>query len=806
MLLHYLRVAWRSFRRHTWYSLINIACLAIGLAAVMTILLYILHEHSYDQWHANAGRIFAVSTRSSYGSTTWNSYQLTYLVGPAATSADPGVESMVRVRSADDGVDLQNPASPEARFRETRQFIYADSNFFRFFNFRLLRGSPDNVLARPFSVVLTQTAAKKYFGNADPVGKTLMLDKQYPLKVTGVAADMPSNTSLKFELVASLSTMRGMDKFKPYLGVQQLESGNFSTWLLLRRPDDTARVARNLSQVARVAVGKNPKNLLAYGLTESHQFSLLPLADTHLKAYEGNNGQYLTAFSWVAVLILLLALVNYMSLATARAATRAREVGVRKVIGAGRAKIAGQFYTESAMYAVLAFAAGLLLFLAFRPGFCRMMQLSIDASFFATARVMAAFAVLLLAVIGVAGSYPSLVLSSFRPVMVLYGKLSRQRGGERIRKGFLVFQFTLSMALMTCAFIVGKELYYIRHADTGVDRENVVLLPFGNTMQHYGAYLKEIAAIPGIRQVATTRYKLYQGTSLVQLVKFPGKATPEQLMFMYADSNFIPLLGLKWKEKPDPALSWFDKDHLAINEAAVDAWHWSGRATGNSFKFGENNVRVAGVLKDFNFFSLNVAIAPLGIRVTRKVEDEWQSGIDGVLYAKIAPYVNTPALINAVHRVYSRYDDQTPFEFSFLDDVFNSQYQEEDRLAALMDIFTTITIVIACLGLFALATFAAQQRLKEIGIRKVLGASVASISALLSRDFLRPILLSVLIASPLAWWVMYRWLQNFAYRTPISWWIFPAVGGGLLLIAQLTVLFRTVKAARANPVDNLRTE
>lgn len=806
MILHYLRVAWRSFRRHAWYSLINIFCLAIGLAAVMTILLYILHEHSYDSWHANSGRIFAVSTQSSYGSQSFTDYQLTYPVGPAATVADPTVESMVRVKTADDGADLQNPASPAARFRETRSFIYADSNFFRFFSFRLMRGNADQVLARPFEVVLTEKAAKKYFGSADPIGKTLMLNKKYPLQVTGVAADMPSNSSLKFDLVASLATMREMENYKPLLEVQQLESGAFSTWLRLRQPTDTARIARDLSRVALLAVGEKPKNTLAYGLTESHRFSLLPLAKTHLESYDEESNGYLTAFSWVAALILLLALVNYMSLATARSAMRAREIGVRKVIGAGRPAIAGQFYTESALYAVLAFAAGMLLFLVFKPGFCRLMQLSIDGSFFATARVMIAFGVLLLVVIGVAGSYPSLVLSSFRPVMVLYGKLSRQRGGERIRKGFLVFQFSLSMALMTCAFLVGKELYYIRHADTGVDRENIVLFPFGATMEHYAPYLKEIAAIPGIRQVATTRYKLYEGTSLIQLVQLPGKATADQLMFMYADSNFIPLLGLKWKEKPDLAASWYDKDHLALNEAAVDAFHWTGRATGKPLKFGQENVRVAGVLKDFNFFSLHSAIAPLGIRITRKVEDEWQPGIDGVVYAKIGPHVNTAALIEAVHRVYSRYDDRTPFEFSFLDDVFNSQYQNEDRLSELMTIFTGITIAIACLGLFALATFAAQQRIKEIGIRKVLGASVASISLLLSRDFLRPIVLSVLIACPLAWWVMHQWLQGFAYRTPISWWIFPAVGGGLLLIAQLTVLFRTVKAAQINPTENLRSE
>lgn len=806
MLLHYLRVAWRSLRRHTWYSLINVGCLAIGLAAAMTILLYILHEHSYDQWHANAGRIFGVRTGEFFGGDSWSNPQLSYPVGPAAKSGDPSVESMVRVREAFEGVDLQNPASPAARFREMSRFLYADSNFFRFFSFRLLRGDANAVLARPYTVVLTQMAAKKYFGNSDPVGKTLMLDKQYPLEVTGVAADMPSNSSLVFDLVASLATMRSVEKYKPYLENQQLEGGSFYTWLLLRQVADTAQVARSLSNLGLVAAGKTKKAEAAYEISESHHFSLMPLADTHLKSYGGANTQYLSAFTWVAVLILLLALVNYMSLATARAAVRAREVGVRKVIGAGRGKIVAQFYTESGMYAALAFAAGTLLFLSFRPYFCQLMQLSIDAGFLASPLVLGSFSVLLLLVTVIAGSYPSLVLSSFQPVTVLYGRLSRKVGGERIRKGFLIFQFTLSMALMICAFVIGKELYYLRHTDTGVARENIVMFPFAATMDHYASYQAEVASIPGIRQVATARFKLFGGSMLVELVQLPGKVTADQLEFMVADSNLIPLLGLKWKEKPETGSSWYGRNNLVLNEAAVDAFHLSGRATGNHFKFWDTIVNVAGVLKDFNFLSLHSAIKPVGIRVARHVEDEWPTGIDGVLYAKIEPHVNGAALIEAVHRIYARHDEHTPFEYTFLDDEFNNQYKAEDRLAGLMDIFTLITIVIACLGLFALATFAAQQRLREIGIRKVLGASVASISVLLSRDFLRPILLSVVIASPLAWWVMHRWLQNFAYRTSVSWWIFLAVGGGLLLIAQGSVLFRTVKAARANPTVNLRSE
>jgi putative ABC transport system permease protein len=806
MVLHYLRIVWRSFRRHVGYNFLHIGCLAIGLATVMTLLLYIFHEHSYDSWHANARRIFAVSTSGAYGPASFEFYQLTSAVGPAAQLADPAVESTVRAMSAFGGVELKNPAVDGAHFRETSRFLFADSNFFRFFSFRLLKGDPENALSRPFTVVLTQLAAIKYFGTEDPMGKTLILDKVHPMQVTGVAADIPSNSSLAFDLVTPISTMNGLEEYKPLLAVQQLETGNFYTWLRLRQAKDTAQVARNLSRVALEAAGKFEKSPFSMGVTESHQFSLLPLGDTYLRAYPGAHDQYLPAFGWGAALILLLALVNYMSLATARSSMRAREVGVRKVIGAGRVRIAAQFYTESAVHAGLAFVLGIVLFLAFRPVFLQLMQLTIDAGFLLTPKVIEAFVGLLLVVIAVGGSYPSLVLSAFRPVTVLYGRLGRQQGSERVRKGFLVFQFTLSMALLTSVFIIAKELYYIRHADTGVTRDNILMLPFGNTMRHYAAYQKEVSAIPGVREVATTGYKLYTGSVLVQLAQLPGEAAKHQLMFMIADSNFIPLLDLKWMEKPAGSSRWYGKDRLLINEAALADYRWRGPAKGNTFKFGEETMTVAGVLKNFNFFSEHQAIAPLAIRVVRSVGDGWPDGSTGVMYVKIGPRINVTTLVEAIHRVYTRYDDQTAFDFSFLDEEFDSQYKAEDRLAGLMSLFTLVTIVIACLGLFALATFAAQQRVKEIGIRKVLGASVASIATLLSRDFLWPILVSILIACPIAWWVMHDWLQTFVYRTAISWWVFAATGVGMLLVAQLTILLRTIRAARVNPTINLRRE
>jgi putative ABC transport system permease protein len=805
MLTHYLRIALRMFRRNKLYSLINIGCLSIGLGVVMTILLYILHEHSYDRWHKNSDRIFTVLTRESFGERSFYTSGLSYATGPAEMKSDPAVESMVRTLEVPGDVDFKNAVSPDVHFRENGNLLFADSNFFEFFSFRLLRSRPGLVLKRPSSVVITEKAAKKYFGPTDPIGKTLMMNDSIPLEVTGIVADPPSNSTIRYELVASLATMSGVEEFRDHLEGLPGRPGEFRTYVLLRRLVDTAEVARSLRRLSLLAEGKNAGDEeKSRDFKRSHDFWLALLADSHLRRNGRTGDKYLNAFTLVAGLILLLALVNYMSMATARAAVRAREVGVRKVIGAGRARIAVQFYIESALYAVLSFMGGGLIFLWFRPYFCRLMQLPIDAGFLVSPWVLAAFGGLLLLVIVVAGSYPALVLSSFRPVVVLYGKLSRERGRERVRKGFIVFQFTLSMALVISSVVIGKQLYYMRHTETGIDRENVVMIPF-QKMMRYSAYKREVAALPGIQLAATSYDRLYED-ALTELVHLPGVIKPVVLDFLIVDSSFIPLMGLQWKEKPLPGSPWYDSGHLVLNETAVSAFNLGRHATGRRLEIGDKWVTVTGVLKDFNFFSLHSHIDPFSFTISSGVDKDRDEGSYGNLYLRIGPHVNVPVIIDAIRRIYGRYDAKNPFEFQFLDEAYDNNYKVEDQLAGLFDLFSAVTIIISCLGLFALATFAAEQRLKEIGIRKVLGASVASISALLSRDFLRPILLSVLIASPLAWWSMNRWLQNFAYRTSVSWWIFPAAGGVLLLIAQGTVLFRTIRAARVNPTTNLRNE
>ncbi|HEY4110738.1 ABC transporter permease [Puia sp.] len=795
MTLHHLRGAWRNLLRNPFYSIINIGCLAVGLAVSMTILLYVLHEHSYDRWQAHADRTFGTWGTFHFGNSTYHSAAVSYQTGPLLQKADGNVEGFLRTWQAYHQPVLQNVARPGETISGNGPFLYADADFFRFFSFRLLNGNPEGVLRRPNTVVISERAAKKYFGNADPIGQVLLYDKDIRLEVTGVAVDPPSNTQMDFDFVASLTGAETMPLFKGLVDGAKVGGGNFVTYFRLK---DASAAGKVVTTMNRMALAPDQGK-------DTTTFQLVGLANEHLFGREHGIGSYLDIFPYAAGLVLLLALINYMSLATARAAVRAKEVGVRKVLGAGRGRIAGQFYTESAMFAVLSFGLGLLLFLLFRPVFLNLLQLKIDAGFLLTPLVTGCFAGLLLLVVMVSGSYPSLVLSAFRPVAVLYGKLSRRRGGERVRKGFIVFQFSVSMLLILCSVIVEKELYLIRHTDTGVARENVVMIPFGTTLSHYEAFKRTVQAMPGVQEAATAHYPMYSGYELWS-AQVNGSDKQMMLSVYDVDNDFTHLLGLQWKTKPTMPEALYDGRHVLLNEKAVQKLGLTGDLIGQKLQLGPGEYQVGGVLNDFNYQSLQNEIGALCLFVGKDTARKWGTTTNGCLFVKVNSQVNLPTLIASLRSAYGKYDRDRPFEYSFLDEAFDKVYKAEDRLAGIFGVFTGVTIVIACLGLFALATFSAQQRMREIGIRKVLGASVGSLGALLSIDFLRPVFLSTLIASPLAGWWMHRWLERFAYRTSISWWIFPLAAALLLGIALVTVLFRSLRAAHSNPVENLRAE
>jgi putative ABC transport system permease protein len=793
MIMNYLRIAVRNLFRHRLYSAINIGGLAIGLALCLTILLFVVHEHSYDRFHRDVQRIYVMGGTEKFGGQELPVWSLNSVVAPMVQQANPNVESYMRINGFYHTADLSLPSDRTVHYREKKNFLFVDSNFFHFFSFRLIKGDASGVLTEPNSLVLSESAAKRYFGKQDPIGKALLYDNHVLLKVTGVCADVPSNSSISFSFVAPISLLPQTDEAWN-MTMNSFSMGNFFTLLKLR---DTG-VANNVSATATQLASMDKS-----GMSDGLVFKLLPLNEVHLSSILAGNGggdRFLGLFTLVAGLILLLALINYMSLATARAVIRAREVGVRKAIGADRKSIAAQFYTESALSAVLAFLIGALLFLFLRHLFFDLIGLQIDPAFLKTPVVLLSFFGLLLVTIMVAGSYPSIVLSAYNPVIVLYGRLSNKRGGSMVRKGFTVLQFSISIALVICSFFIGRQLTYMRQAETGVDRNNVVMVTCEKTLVHYQEFKQEVAAMPSVERTATANNSFYGGGPVGPVkTKTPGREI--QMGFMIVDTSFIPLLRLPWKETPSSMAAVMDGRHPILNEVAVAQIGLSGRATGQHL---QNGHFVGGVLKDFNYVSLETEIKPLALFIGL---DTQAFGIQrNTLFVRFRPHSNLLAVLHQLGQIYKSFDNTVAFSYQFLDDLYDRQYKAEDRLADLMGFFTTITVIIACLGLFSLAIFSAQQRIKEIGIRKVLGASVEGIATRLAVDFLKPVGLSLLLAVPVSAWVMHGWLNKYAYRVSLSWVVFTEASGLMAVLALATVILLSVRAARANPADSLRSE
>lgn len=783
--------------RNKIYSSINIGGLAIGLAVCMLIILYVGHEYSYDKFHKNAERICWIQGKIKMGSDSIFVPSMSYATAPMVHEAEPLVESFVRLKTDDGNTVLQNPQSPSLKFTEDK-FVFADSNFFSFFSFPLSQGNRKQALQEPFTVVISKKAAEKYFGNQNPVGKTIRYNNAYNFTITGIAEKAPSNSSIDFNFIASLSSLSHIAEKKNLVESQRVRLGNFTTYFLLKHPGDALALTHRLQQLNR-ETNKNEETNESYIVT--------PLTTTHLNANYGDfsNTRYIKIFPFVAALILLLALTNYMSLSTARSSTRAKEIGVRKVIGAGRNTIAMQFFVESALFTAIAFALAYTLCITFQPMFFNFLQINIDNSFFYHPYIFSSFIGLFVITVLMAATYPSLLLSAYKPVLVLYGKFNKQTSGIAVRKFSTVFQFTISVILVICGVVIGKQLFFFRHTNTGVNRDNIVMVPFAPSIgKHYAAFKKEAEALSAVGQTATAHYQMYKGYDMF----FTNPKNSNQQVavpVLSVDENFITLLNLKWKILPADAQFYKKQNVAVINEAAVEKLGLNDKNINEKIEFGTKQFEVAGVLKDFNYSSLRDKIGALSLIISSDTASKWgESG--GTLFAKLKSNVNVPSAIDQIKKVYEKYDLEKPFEYYFMDEAFESMYKAEDRLAKMFDVFTVFTIIIACLGLFGLTAFAAEQRTKEIGIRKVLGASVASIVSMLSADFLKLVLIAVVIASPVAWYFMHEWLTNFAYRINISWWIFASAGLFAVLLALLTVSFQAIKAAIANPVKSLRTE
>lgn len=789
MIGNYFKIAWRNLVRFKVYSAINIVGLAIGLAVCMLIVLYVGHESSYDQFHRDAGRTFWVQKKMKLGADSVFMPHLNYSAGPAVTLVEPAVESFLRMR-VDERVAaiIQHKEDPSLKFAENK-FLFADSNFFSFFSFRLLEGNRHTVLQHPMSVVLSADAAKKYFGNRSPVGQVIRYNNTHDLLVTGVAENAPSNSSIVYDFVASLSSLAVMPEHRELM---TKERSDFLTYFKVRQATDILRVRSALTAMEKADNdGDITSSYISTPLTALHTIG----------GRDSSNLKYLKIFPFVAGLILLLALINYMSLSTARASVRSKEIGVRKVMGASRKLIAIQFFAESALFTAIAFLLGFAVCVFFQPVFFSFLEIDIDQSFLYHPEIILLFASLFLITVLLSGTYPSLLLSAFKPVAVLYGRLSKG-GNLNTRKFFTVLQFSIAVVFIICGIVIRQQMHFFRYAETGISRDNVLMVLFkAPVSEHYGAFKGEIASLPGISKYSIALHPLYKGYDMMG-IKPVGSDRMTLMPVLDVDEQFIPLLNLKWKQPPADPLFFKATDRIILNETAMEKLN-----VGASLPQKVDQFEVAGVLKDFHWSSLQQKIEGLLISV-RSAGDTtalWTKN-GGCLFAKVAAGTNIPTLIDRVKGVFKKYDDENPFEYYFMDDAYDALYKAEDRLSRLLIFFTGLAIVIACLGLLGLVTFMALQRTREIGIRKTLGASVQSIVTLLSGDFIRLVIIAAMLASPVAWYFMNKWLQDFAYRVPISWWVFGVAGVMAIVIALLTISLQAIRAAKANPVKSLRTE
>jgi putative ABC transport system permease protein len=788
MITNYCIIAWRNLRKFGVYSVINLVGLSIGIAVSLMILLYVSHEVMYDRFHAHGTDIYKVNGIFDWNGQQINVSALSVQFAPITKENNPAIKNYVRVYDRGKRVVETDAAH---RFYESR-LVFSDSAFFSMFSFPLLRGGY-NALGRPNTVILTESTARKYFGAEDPIGKTLLYDRAVSLEVVGVAQDFPSNSSLQYDFIASLTTLASMPEEKEGYHYPRAVLGSCATYFHIAHAGAIAGIEESMTRTADMKEMKG-------------KFLLVPLVSVHFNLSEMAGNRYMGLFVSIAVIILALALINYVSLTTARAGIRAREVGIRKVTGARRSSLILQFYIESALLTTLAFGVALLMIQVAMPTLMQWLHMTVDAGFIWTKAFVAVMATLLITCILLAGSYPALLLTRFNPATVLKGRFGTAASGQWVRKGLTVLQFVASVALIIGSLVVQSQLDFMQTKKIGLNKEQVLVVsldPAAVGSPH--TLIQEIGQQAGVLQVSASSLPLYKRGTAGYFLKTPKS---EGELFIYSadvDLNFFKTLDIEWYYKSADSLKGAPAEYV-INETALHDLGLTLDDIGKPMSLVEKNSVIKGVIKDFSFASLHEAIRPMMYRVKPDTTSKNFTDKSGVLYVRLDPAAQLREKIAAVEAIFHKHQPQSPFDYYFLDDAFNELYQSEDRLANIFSGFTTVGLVIACLGLFGLVTFYTEVRTKEVGIRKVLGAGMRSVLVLLSKDFIYLVLVSVVVASPLAYWLMQKWLSSFAYRIAIPLWFFVAAAVGVLTVACVTVGVQAWRAARSNPAEALRSE
>ncbi len=805
MLKNYLKITLRNISRNKMYSGLNIVGLAIGLACCILILLYVHDELSYDRFHDNANSIYRVVPTFTTSERTMYLATNAHVQGPMLKDEFPEVLEYVRFTSYRERViEYENISFSEERF------LYADDSVFTVFSFDMILGNPAEALVNPNTIVLTEEMAKKYFGSGDPMGKSLKINYNALFTVTGVIKNIPSASHIKPDFLASFSTM-GL-KPSTNINMDLLNQVNYYTYLLFQEGTDYKVMEQKFTDDVNRRIGAMLKQLGG-----SAELGLQPLpkiylhSDRELESMQMGDITYVWLFSGIGIFILLLACLNFMNLSTARSANRAKEVGLRKVVGAQKSQLVRQFLGESMILTFISFLFAIILVLISMSLFRNISGKEILINSLLNPVVLAGFLGLFLIIGLIGGSYPAFFLSAFRPVEVIQGKLKRGAKSSVLRIVLVSFQFAVSIILIIGTFTVNTQLKYVRSKNLGYNKDHVIVMTMrdNETQQKYEAIKEAIQRNPSVVNVSASSTSPL-GTNDFSAHHAVGKPEDQINMFwsqmvddQYVDTYKMEIIQGRNFSKDFPS----DKEQsIIINEAAVRKLGWQDDPTSQKIeRFSGQNLstrrvyNVVGVINDYHFQSLHEEIQPMMLYYTNPY------GNFSILSVRVRPE-NIQETIGFLETTWKQFDTQYPFEYTFVDDQYDSLYRTEVRLGKLFSYFTTLAILIGCLGLFGLTSFTTEQRTKEIGIRKVLGASINGIIYMLVRDFTKWVFIAVIVAWPIGYLVMNKWLNNFAYRANLGVWIFLTSALLALVISIVTVSYQSIKAALANPAKSIRTE
>ena len=802
MMRNYLKQTWRSLLKNKTYSLLNIVGLAVGLTCFALIALWVNDELSYDKFNRNYDRIVRLTGIEKRETGITESAVSSAPMAKALKNDYAEIENTVRLDMREElvmhnGEQLLQPG-----------ILLTDPSFFDVFSYKLTRGNVRSALNEPYSIILTQSTARKYFGEGDPMGKTLVIymndstGRGATYTITGIMPDPPKNAHFTFNILGSFKTVEVANP--DVLTVDGWGNASFYTYLLLKESADHKALSAKISQFYGKYIGER------FDIWRHIYFyKLQPLSDIHLRSnlqYEiavtGNDKQ-VYIFSTIAIFILLLAAINYTNLATARSVNRAKEVGVKKVVGAGKRQLLLQYLFESVFTALLALALSVVFAFLLQPFFYTLTGK--DLSLFSFPLLLA-FLVGVTVFLGfISGIYPAIILSGFKPIGVLKGAFKSSGRGILLRKSLVVSQFVITIILVTGIIIINSQMSYIKRKDLGYDKDGLVLIRVhGNTdvIQGYNAFKNEILSNPLVSGATVSNTSLGSlGSGGSETVDASGNPLQVNTSRLRVDADYLSVHGIKLIAGKNFGIhAGTDSIRpVILNENAIKQFGWKDAeaAIGKSFKMGGQPGKVIGVVKDFHFSTLQYLISPLVIFPS---QDRF-SRI--TLKADVSKLPQTTAWLE---KTWKKHFPSALLDYSFSQSVFEEQYREERKFSTIFLYFSILSLVIACLGLYGLISYTTTQKTKEIGIRKVLGATANGIAAMLSGSFLKLVLFACIIAMPVAWYIMNRWLEDFAYRTTISWWMFTVAGSLVLLIALVTVSFEAIKAAIANPVKSLRTE